>query len=168
MNVSIQVMLLTTAATLLAAANALPNLTPAQAEAMLDRYGPPGSAWPHFDNMQQSIIHGLESGNARWLALLPRLRTGGSAAFNESLPIAVSEALKVRPTNVLRMLPVEYSVEHICLDIEIEPSTAELQAYYAQTIPAVRAVAAPELRGLRDACLANLRHWKKYQLANTR
>jgi hypothetical protein len=158
--------LLTTVWTLRAHANALPNVTPSQADAMLDRYGPPGPTWPHFGDMQQSMIHGLKSGNERWLALLPRLRTGGSAAFNESLPIAVSEALKLRPMNVLRLLPVEYPVERICSDIEIEPSKAELKAYYAQTIPAVRAVEAPELRQVRDACFASLRHWDKYELAN--
>ena len=85
-----------------------------QAEAVLDQYGPPGSAWPRFDDdVQQSILHGVESGDARWLALLPRLRGGGATDFNELLPMAVSEALKAQPANVLRILGAPYPAHRI-------------------------------------------------------
>ena len=66
------------------------------------------------------------------------------------------------------MLPVGYSMQHVCGDIEIEPGTAELRASYAHTIPAIRAVTAPELRPSRDAGLASLRGAEKHRLANTR
>ena len=164
----IRMTLLSAVTTLVAAADAPPQLAPAQAEAMLDRYGPPGAAWPRFDDVRPLIIRGVESGDARWLALLPRLRTGGNAAFNESLPIAVSEALKRRPSNVLRMSSVGYPVGQICGDIEIEPSAAEIRAYYARTVPVVRAVSAPGLREARDACLDSLAHREKHDLARAR
>jgi predicted component of type VI protein secretion system len=64
MRLKIHLILFTIAAPLLAAASAPPPLTPAAAEAMLDRYGPPGAAWPRFDALRGSILDGVESGDA--------------------------------------------------------------------------------------------------------
>jgi hypothetical protein len=42
------------------------------------------------------------------------------------------------------------------MDNDIEPKPDTVKAYYATTIPAVRAVSARDIQPTRDACLDNL------------
>ena len=50
------------------------------------------------------VLDGISSGDAAWLALVPKLDTGGHAAVGESLPIAVAYALPKNATGVQRKL----------------------------------------------------------------
>jgi hypothetical protein len=132
------------------------DLTPQLVSALLDAKGPPGPAWHMPEEGLAPILTGIGNGDPAWLALAPRLKGGGNAGFNESLPIALSRALQHNPAAVLRLLGPDFPPAVICRDNEIDPQPGAVRAYYAATIPAVRNVTDQGLAAMRGDCLAKL------------
>ena len=102
------------------------------------------------------VLRGVESGDPRWLALVPRLDPGTDAGTAEFLRIAVAEALPKNPAGVLRFASQLSWFRYACGYPMIEPTKREMRAYFAMTIPALKAVHNPALAHSKHICLAEL------------
>lgn len=139
-------------------------ITPTTVGRMIDRFGPretvnklahAGSKGSDFGEYDK-VLDGVASGDARWLALVPKLEPGTDAGSAEALRIAVAEALPKNPADVLRLISREPSWLDACGYPMIEPTRREQRNYFRAAIPAVRAVRAPKLRRTRNLCLSEL------------
>lgn len=102
------------------------------------------------------VLDGIMSGDSAWLALVPRLNTGGHAAAGESLPISLAFALPKNAAGVLRLLARDRRWLVACGYPMIEPTRNEERAYFKATIPAVRAVREKSLQVAKHMCLSEL------------
>lgn len=102
------------------------------------------------------VLEGVASGDARWLALVPRLDPGTDAGSAESLRIAVAEALPRNPAGVLRFTSRLSWFRDACAYPMIEPTDQEERAYFRVAIPALKAVHDPALRRPKRICLTEL------------
>lgn len=139
-------------------------LTPAKVGQMLERYGAKrtvdilakaGSDRRGLGDYDK-VLSGIASGNARWLALVPRLEPGTDAATGETLTVAVAQALPKNPAGVLRLIATKPSWASACSYPMIEPTAKETRAYFRAAVPAVRSVHEPALQSARTRCLAAL------------
>jgi len=153
---------------LAAAAAAAPALTPEKVGAMIDGQGAArtvatlsaGDLSKHnlyFDN----VLDGISSGNAKWLALVPRLRPGTDGASGEFLRIAIARALPHNAAGVLRLSAHGWPVADACSYPMIEPRPADTGRYFATAIPAVQAVRDPGLQAAKAICLSELQKAQK-------
>lgn len=100
-------------------------------------------------------------GDARWIALAPRLAPGTDAGTSEGLGIALAHALPRNPRAVLAVLgvaggPVSVSAGRVCGVPFIEDTVKDLTAYRRRAARAVRGVTDPSLVRARAACLSVL------------
>jgi hypothetical protein len=102
------------------------------------------------------VLDGIASGDARWLALVPRIAPGTDAGTAEALRIVVAEALPKNPVAVLRLIKRDPSWRDGCSDPMIEPTRRQARAYFKSTIPAVKAAQDPALQAAKHICLSEL------------
>jgi len=148
-------------------ANEVPSaITPTAVGRMIDRYGAkrtvdrltdasPNDTHTEFGDFDK-VLDGIASGDARWLALVPRLAPGTDAGTAESLRIVVAEALPRNPVGVLRLIKRDASWRDACSYPMIEPTRKEMRAYFRAAIPAVKAVKDPALQATKRVCLSEL------------
>lgn len=141
-------------------------ITPTGVERMIDRYGakatvnklanaPPNDTRSIFGDYDK-VLEGVSSGDARWLALLPRLDPGTDAGSAEFLRIAVAEALPKNPAGVLRFTSRLSWFRDACGYPMIEPTNREMRAYFKAAIPALKAFHDPALERAKRICLTQL------------
>ena len=141
-------------------------VTPKMVERMIDRDGArqavnklanaaPDDTRTLFGDYDK-VLEGVASGDARWLALVPKLRPGTDAGTAEALHISVAEALPKNPAGVLRLIMRLPSWQDVCSYPMIEPTDEEMRAYFNAAIPAVKAVRDPALQHSKHVCLADL------------
>ena len=148
-------------------ANQSPSqVTPLAVSRMIDRYGAkatvarlsnaaPNDTHTDFGDFDK-VLDGIASGDARWLALVPKLAPGTDAGTAESLPIVLAEALPKNPGGVLRLIKLDASWLDVCRYPMIEPTDEEMRAYFKRAIPSVRSVYDPALQAAKHACLSEL------------
>jgi hypothetical protein len=147
-------------------ANQASSITPATVEGMIDRYGAkrtvdklsnsaPNDTHTDFGDFDK-VLDGIASGDARWLALVPKLAPGTDGGTAESLPIVVAEALPRNPVGVLRLIKRDTSWLGACGYPMIEPTRREMRAYFRVAIPAVKSVHDPALLAVKRVCLSEL------------
>jgi hypothetical protein len=133
---------------------------------MIDRYGPkatvdklsnakPNDTHTDFGDFDK-VLDGIASGDARWLALVPKLAPGTDAGTAESLPIVLAEALPKNPVGVLRLIKRDESWRDACSYPMIEPNRKEMRDYFKTAIPAVESVHDPALQDVKRICLSEL------------
>ena len=143
-----------------------PRVTPAMVGRMIDRYGAkrtvnklsnaaPSDTHAEFGDFDK-VLDGIASGDARWLALVPRIAPGTDAGTAESLPIVLAEALAKNPLGVLRLIKRDPSWRDACSFPMIEPTRKEKRAYFKATMPAVRSVHDRALQTEKGVCLSEL------------
>jgi hypothetical protein len=142
------------------------SIKPAAVAGMIDRFGgeetvskliAQKTSEPNNDlGLFDEILDGIASGDPAWLALVPRLETGGHAAAGESMPIAVAFALPLNPRDVLRLIASDRRWLVSCGYPMIEPTKEEERAYFEAAIPAVRAVRDAHLETAKAMCLSEL------------
>lgn len=105
------------------------------------------------------IMDAIDSGDARWIALAPKLAAGADAGAAEELPIALAFALPKNPHAVLNVLlpPNGLPIEDVCGAPFIEGTIKSIPGYVRETERAVAAVSDSRLTEVREACLAQLR-----------
>jgi hypothetical protein len=103
------------------------------------------------------VLDGVSAGDSQWLRLVPKLKERTDAAASESLEISVADALPKNPVAVLRLIKSHPEWREACTYPFIEPTTEENRKYFRVTIPAVAKVRDPQLRSVKNACLANLK-----------
>lgn len=142
------------------------SIIPATVSRMIDRYGAKRtvrklSSTASNDTRTglgdfEKVLDGIASGDARWLALVPRLAPGTDAGTAESLPIVLAKALPRNPVGVLRLIKRDASWEDACSYPMIEPTRKEAGAYFKAAIPAVQSVHDPSLQAAKRVCLSEL------------
>jgi len=139
----------------------LERITPSNVARMLDRLGPrqtvdklagTGADFGEYEK----VLDGISSGDARWLALVPRLQPGTDAGTSESLRIAVAEALPRNPSAVLRLIEHNPRWREVCTYPMVEPTPKEARTYFKAAVPAVKAVKSPQLQRAKLMCLVDL------------
>ena len=105
------------------------------------------------------VMDRIDTGEARWVALAPKLAPGADAGAAEELPISLAFALPKNPRAVLEVLsgPNGFPVEDVCSAPFIEGTIKDIPAYVKRAEKAVAEVSDPHLAKVRDACLAQLR-----------
>jgi hypothetical protein len=147
-------------------ANQAPSITPAVVRRMIDRDGAkrtvnklsnaaPNDTHTDFGDFDK-VLDGIASGDARWLALVPRIAPGTDAGTAESLPIVVAKALPKNPVGVLRLIKRDPSWLDACGYPMIEPTRREMRDYFRAAIPAVKSVHDPALGTVKRLCLSEL------------
>lgn len=142
------------------------SVTPTAVTQMIDRFGgklavdkliAQKTRDPNNDlGLFEQVLDGIASGDPAWLALVPRLETGGHAAAGESMPIAVAYALPKNAVGVLRLVASDRRWLASCGYPMIESTKKEEGAYFRAAIPAVRAVRDFELQTAKRMCLSEL------------
>jgi hypothetical protein len=142
------------------------SVTPVAVTRMIDRFGGKGAvdrliaqktSDPNNDlGLFEQVLDGIASGDAAWLALVPRLETGGHAAAGESMPIVVAYVLPKNPAGVLRLLARDRRWLASCGYPMIEPTKKQERAYFRAAIPTVRAVRDTSLQNAKRMCLSEL------------
>ena len=103
----------------------------------------------------------MGSGDARWIALAPKLAPGSDAGSAEDLGIALAFSLPKNPQAVLAALdPANghiIGVGRVCGMPFIEDTVKDRPAYRRLALRAVAGVSAPALSQRRAACLTELR-----------
>ena len=141
-------------------------ITPKVVERMIERYGARATvqklsdAAPNDTRSMLSdydkVLEGVSSGDAHWLALVPKLDPGTDAGSAEFLRIAVADALPKNPAGVLRFTSHLSWFRQACGYPMIEPTNREMRAYFNATIPALKAVHDAALARAKRICLAEL------------
>lgn len=160
------VLTLIVGAVLLAPHPASRAITPQVVERMIDSYGARATvqklsnAVPNETRTMfgayDKVLEGVSSGDARWLALVPKLDLGTDAGSAEFLRIAVAEALPKNPAGVLRFTSRLSWFRNACGYPMVEPTNREMRAYFKAAIPALKAVHDAELARAKRICLTEL------------
>jgi len=138
-------------------------ITPAAVARMIHQLGPRGTVDKLAGDKgadlgeYEEVLDGIASGDARWLALVPKLQPGTDAGTSEALRIAVAEALPKTPTGVLRLIARIPAWAEACSYPMIEPTHEQARAYFKAAIPAVTRVRIVALQRARNICLTELR-----------
>ena len=107
-----------------------------------------------------TVADHMGSGDARWIALAPRLAPGSDAGSAEDLGISLAFSLPRNPRAVLTALdPVDGHIlgaDRVCGMPFIEDTVKNRPAYKRQAIRAVRRVSDPSLARIKADCLVNL------------
>lgn len=143
-----------------AAADSSP--TPARIAASIERRGAEATiAVLAKDEQWDRVADRMASGDARWIALAPKLAPGSDAGSAEDLGISLAFSLPKNPSAVLAALdPANghvIGVERVCGMPFIEDTVKDRPAYKRRALRAVAAVLAPALAQPRAACLRKLR-----------
>ncbi len=105
----------------------------------------------------ERLMDRIDAGDARFIALAPKLAPGTDAGTAEELPIALAFALPRNPRAVLAVLgPNRFPVADVCSAPFIEDTVKDIPAYIRRAQRAVSAVDDPKLATVRDACLVQL------------
>jgi len=104
------------------------------------------------------IMDKIDTGDARWIALVPKLSPGADAGLAEELPIALAFALPNNPRAVLSVLAGKdgFTVEDVCSAPFIEGTVKSIPAYVKHAKAALAHVDDPALAKLKMACMAQL------------
>jgi hypothetical protein len=107
-----------------------------------------------------SVMAGIATGEAAWLALATPLEPGAENESYGDLNYALKAAMVANPSGVLAIVNEEnpdLSTESICAPAGYEADAAWSAAYYDALTPAVESVTDPSLASVRSACLEILR-----------
>ena len=112
----------------------------------------------------QKPINGTRSpgeGDARWIALAPKLAPGSDAGSAEDLGISLAFSLPKNPGAVLAALdPADGHIlgaSRVCGMPFIEDTVKDRPAYKRRSIHALEEVSAPTLAQTKTACLRDLK-----------
>lgn len=113
--------------------------------------------WKHND--WERVMDGVDSGDARWVALAPLLAPGTDAGTAEELPIALAFALPRNPGAVLGVVGGKkgFPVADVCGAPFIEDTVKDIPAYIRRAQTAVARVSEPRLAKIKAECLAELK-----------
>jgi hypothetical protein len=137
---------------------AQPITTPAQVAAAIEHKGARAFFASLSDQASERLFNSIETGNAEWVALAPKLAIGADGADAEGLGIALAYALPKNPTAVLGVVdPIEgdghiLAVSRICGIPFIEEIPKD---YKTKTLKAVAATTGVDAK-IKSRCLEAL------------
>lgn len=139
-------------------------ISPGDVSSMIAAQGAPGTVAALDPDGEKtrwtSVMAGIATGQAAWLALAAPLEPGTENASYADLNSALKAAMVVNPSGVLAILDESnpnLAADSICGAAGYEMDAAWYAAYYDALTPAVESVTAPSLASVRSACLEILR-----------
>ncbi|MBE1159483.1 hypothetical protein [Dyella acidiphila] len=105
------------------------------------------------------VLDRIDTGDADWIALVPRLAQGTDAGNSEGLSIALAYALPKNPAAVLAVVTEDggiLSVSRVCSIPFIEDSVKDRPGYKRQALRAMEAVRVAALQRAKESCFAVL------------
>lgn len=139
------------------AIGAMPQ-TAADAAAAIERQGAAAFLSQLSADEVDELYGHFDSGEADWLPLVPKLAAVADAANAEGLTISLAFALPKNPQGVLSLVTEQdglLGVGRVCSMPFIEDTAPK--GYRGKAMVAVRKVADPALRKVKDLCLRALR-----------
>ena len=136
--------------------------TPASITASIHRHGAKATiaALAKADQWDR-VADKMGEGDARWIALAPRLAPGSDAGSAEDLGISLAFSLPKNPLAVLAAIdPANghiLGVHRVCGMPFIEDTVKDRPGYRRRALAAVSATSAPMLARVRASCLRELR-----------
>lgn len=106
------------------------------------------------EHQWEGLLDKVSAGQPGWLKVAADLRTGTDAGASEGLDAAISEAIRRRPAEVLRLFQSGVSAENVCRSRAIEPTPEQVRTFVGETRTALEGVKDPALRQARDQCIA--------------
>jgi hypothetical protein len=106
------------------------------------------------------VLDRIDQGDARWIALAPKIAPGVDAGNAEALVISLAFALPKNPRAVLAIVGGKdgFPVDDVCGAPFIEGTVKSVPTYIKKAEAAVLRVSDPALAETKDACLAQLRN----------
>ena len=143
------------------AAQAAPSPTPASIETGVRQHGAQATIAALVKADQwDGVSDRMGTGDARWIALAPKLATGSDAGSAEDLGISLAFSLPRNPRAVLAALdPADGHVlgaGRVCGMPFIEDTVKDRPAYKRHALRAVKTVSEPRLAKMKRACLREL------------
>lgn len=139
-------------------------ITPAEVTAMVAAQGAQPTVAALYGDGEKTrwttVMAGVASGAAEWLALVPALIPGTENATSYEIQDALKAAMVVEPSAVLVLLDERdpmLSTEAVCAAAGIEQTPEWYAAYYDALTPAVESVTDPALSEKKSTCLTILR-----------
>ena len=115
-----------------------------------------GMSESEWDN----VLTNIDSGNAEWIALVPRLAKGTDGGNSEDLGIGLAYALPKNPKAVLKAIDPDngpvLGVSRVCSAPFVEDTVKDIPAYIKRARAALTKVRDPALQDIKKACLAEL------------
>ena len=104
------------------------------------------------------VLGHIDSGDARWVRLAPKLAPGADAGNAEALIISLAFALPRNAKAVLAVLGGKegFAVEDVCSAPFIEDTVKDVPGYVKRAEAAVARVSDAALKPAKDACLLQL------------
>jgi hypothetical protein len=111
------------------------------------------------NNDWERVMDHVDTGDARWIALVPRLAPGTDAGTAEELPIALAFALPRNPEAVLSVIGGKKGlrIADVCSAPFIEDTVPNIPAYIKRAEAAVSRVSDPALARTKTECLEQLK-----------
>ncbi len=139
-------------------------VTPAEVSAMIAAQGAQPTVAALYDDGENSrwttVMGGVASGAAEWLALVPSLIPGTENATAYEIGDALKVAMVANPTAVLTLIDEAnpmLTTDAVCSAAGIEQTPEWYDNYYDALTPAVESVTDPALATKKAACLTILK-----------
>ncbi|MGH8779287.1 hypothetical protein [Paraburkholderia sp.] len=141
-------------------ADAATQKTPALLAKQINDEGAKATVSAMSESEWDSVLTHVDSGNAAWVALVPKLAEGTDAGSSEDLGIGLAYALPKNARAVLSAIdpndgPV-LGVSRVCSAPFIEDTVKDIPAYIRHAKAALAKVHTPALQDVKKACLAEL------------
>lgn len=142
------------------AANAAAQKTPAVIAKQINDEGAKATVNGMSESEWDGVLKNIDSGNAAWVALVPKLAEGTDAGTSEDLGIGLAYALPKNAKAVLSAIdpsngPV-LGVGRVCSVPFIEGTIKSVPAYIRSAKAALSKVHDPALQDIKKACLSEL------------
>ena len=136
--------------------------TPASIEASIHQHGAEATiAALAKANQWDAVADRIGGGDARWIALAPKLAPGSDAGSAEDLGIALAFSLPKNPHAVLAALDPNnghiFGASRVCGMPFIEDTVKDRPAYKRRALREVEKVVTPSLAKARATCLSELK-----------
>lgn len=141
-------------------ANASAPLNPSTLAKQLEDEGAKATVNKMSESEWDSVLTHIDSGNAAWVALVPKLAEGTDGGNSEDLGIGLAYALPKNAKAVLLVIdpnngPV-LGVSRVCSAPFIEDTVKNIPAYIKRAKVALAKVRDVSLQDVKRACLAEL------------
>jgi hypothetical protein len=108
----------------------------------------------------EQVLNRIQSGDARWIALVHQLAQGADASTSGALTAALAEALPKSPRAVLNALNLKglapISPDRVCTAPFQDGAAGDVSAYKAASLKALAGLSDSRLSPVRDACILRL------------
>ncbi|MFM0181746.1 hypothetical protein PQR52_24985 [Paraburkholderia aspalathi] len=141
-------------------ANASAQISPSVLAKQINDKGAKATVSTMSESEWDNVLTHIDSGNAAWIALVPKLAEGTDGGNSEDLGIGLAYALPKNAKAVLSAIDPDngpvLGVGRVCSAPFIEDTVKDIPAYIKRAEVALNRVRDPSLQDVKKACLAEL------------